>query len=181
MAAAIAAYGITSCQLKYLSWYLAGSRTLPCTTACSPYTITLPGAETMNAGIMGLDCLRFIFFRPLSLELLAPLVVSTRPESLEWPLEVPVLSEDSTSRRTPLWPFVVRCVMTSVWAPRSWQIGLLGLGAINKGSSPLMPRTISSRPNSQWRSRTAAGQRGSGSNGEFCRCHGKVRRWVMCA
>jgi hypothetical protein len=32
--------------------------TFPCTTACSPYTITLPGAETIKAGIMGLDVLR---------------------------------------------------------------------------------------------------------------------------
>lgn len=31
--------------------------TFPWTTACSPNTMTLPGAETMKAGIRGLDCL----------------------------------------------------------------------------------------------------------------------------
>ena len=31
---------------------------MPCTTACSPYTMTLPGAETMKGGIMGDDCFR---------------------------------------------------------------------------------------------------------------------------
>ena len=30
--------------------------TFPCTTACSPYTMTLPGAETIKGGIMGVDC-----------------------------------------------------------------------------------------------------------------------------
>jgi hypothetical protein len=33
--------------------------TLPCTTACSPYTMTLPGADTMNGGIIGDDCFLF--------------------------------------------------------------------------------------------------------------------------
>ena len=37
--------------------------TLPCTTACSPYTMTLPGADTMNGGIIGDDC--FLFKRGL--------------------------------------------------------------------------------------------------------------------
>jgi hypothetical protein len=32
---------------------------LPCTTACSPYTMTLPGADTMKGGIIGDDCFRF--------------------------------------------------------------------------------------------------------------------------
>ena len=50
-------------------------RTFPCTTACSPHTMTFPGAETMKAGIMGLDFLRSIFprwftFMPLVLPLL---------------------------------------------------------------------------------------------------------------
>lgn len=35
-----------------------GICTFPCTTACSPYTMTLPGADTMNEGIIGVDCLR---------------------------------------------------------------------------------------------------------------------------
>jgi hypothetical protein len=35
-------------------------RTLPCTTACSPYTMTLPGADTMKGGIIGDDCFRFM-------------------------------------------------------------------------------------------------------------------------
>jgi hypothetical protein len=30
--------------------------TFPWTTACSPYTMTFPGAETMKGGIMGDDC-----------------------------------------------------------------------------------------------------------------------------
>lgn len=33
-------------------------RTLPCTTACSPYTMTLPGADTIKAGARGDDTLR---------------------------------------------------------------------------------------------------------------------------
>ena len=28
---------------------------LPCTTACSPYTIVFPGAETMNGSARGFD------------------------------------------------------------------------------------------------------------------------------
>lgn len=32
--------------------------TFPWTTACSPYTMTFPGADTMKGGIMGEDCLR---------------------------------------------------------------------------------------------------------------------------
>lgn len=32
--------------------------TFPWTTACSPYTMTFPGADTMKGGIMGDDCLR---------------------------------------------------------------------------------------------------------------------------
>jgi hypothetical protein len=32
--------------------------TLLCTTACSPKTMTFPGAETMKAGIIGLEYLR---------------------------------------------------------------------------------------------------------------------------
>lgn len=32
---------------------------MPCTTACSPYTMTLPGADTMKGGIIGDDCFRF--------------------------------------------------------------------------------------------------------------------------
>lgn len=36
--------------------------TLPWTTACSPKTMTLPGAETIKVGIIGVDCFlsRFI-------------------------------------------------------------------------------------------------------------------------
>jgi hypothetical protein len=30
--------------------------TFPWTTACSPYTMTFPGAETMKGGIIGDDC-----------------------------------------------------------------------------------------------------------------------------
>ena len=37
---------------------VCSSRTLPCTTECSPKTMTFPGAETMKGGIMGLDCFR---------------------------------------------------------------------------------------------------------------------------
>jgi hypothetical protein len=32
--------------------------TFPCTTACSPYTMTFPGAETMNGAIMGVEYFR---------------------------------------------------------------------------------------------------------------------------
>lgn len=35
---------------------------LPCTTACSPYTMTLPGADTMKAGAIGDDDLRAMAF-----------------------------------------------------------------------------------------------------------------------
>jgi len=42
--------------------------TFPWTTACSPKTITFPGAETMKAGIIGVDCLRLICDAGLCLE-----------------------------------------------------------------------------------------------------------------
>lgn len=42
---------------------MCSSLTLPCTTECSPNTMTLPGAETMKGGIIGLDC----FLRDLCL------------------------------------------------------------------------------------------------------------------
>lgn len=40
-----------------------GGHTFPWTTACSPHTMTLPGAETMKAGAIGLECLRSILGR----------------------------------------------------------------------------------------------------------------------
>lgn len=43
-------------------WSRTGALTLPWTTACSPKTMTLPGAETMKAGIIGLESLREAFF-----------------------------------------------------------------------------------------------------------------------
>jgi hypothetical protein len=51
IAAAMAAY---TCQ-PYAALLYETHPTLPCTTACSPYTITLPGADTMKGGIMGDD------------------------------------------------------------------------------------------------------------------------------
>lgn len=36
----------------------AAKAALPCTTACSPNTMTLPGAETMKAGAIGEEALR---------------------------------------------------------------------------------------------------------------------------
>lgn len=49
-------------------------RTFPCTTACSPKTITFPGAETMKAGIIGDDCLRFNCERGLEAGSSSPLI-----------------------------------------------------------------------------------------------------------
>lgn len=46
-----------------------GALTLPWTTACSPKTMTFPGAETMNAGIIGLESLREAFFKCADLPL----------------------------------------------------------------------------------------------------------------
>lgn len=43
-------------------WLRTGALTLPWTTACSPKTMTFPGAETMKAGIIGLESLREAFF-----------------------------------------------------------------------------------------------------------------------
>lgn len=62
MAAAIAAYQIhdVSRHADKQAVKIAFQHTLPCTTACSPNTITLPGADTMKAGIIGLDFLRSI-------------------------------------------------------------------------------------------------------------------------
>ncbi len=36
----------------------AAMAALPCTTACSPYTIVLPGAETMKGGASGFESFR---------------------------------------------------------------------------------------------------------------------------
>lgn len=36
----------------------AAMAALPCTTACSPYTIVLPGAETIKGGARGFEYLR---------------------------------------------------------------------------------------------------------------------------
>ena len=36
----------------------AARAALPCTTACSPYTMTFPGAETIKAGAIGEEALR---------------------------------------------------------------------------------------------------------------------------
>jgi hypothetical protein len=52
MAAAIAACESQPCLENV--WRML--QTFPCTTACSPYTMTFPGAETMKGGIMGDDC-----------------------------------------------------------------------------------------------------------------------------
>lgn len=49
-------------------------RTFPCTTACSPKTITFPGAETMKAGIIGDDCLRLNCERGLEAGFSPPLI-----------------------------------------------------------------------------------------------------------
>ena len=49
-------------------------RTFPWTTACSPTTMTFPGAETMKAGIIGDDCLRFICERGFGVESSTPLI-----------------------------------------------------------------------------------------------------------
>lgn len=49
-------------------------RTFPCTTACSPKTITFPGAETMKAGIIGDDCLRFNCERGFEAGFSSPLI-----------------------------------------------------------------------------------------------------------
>jgi hypothetical protein len=62
--------------------------TLPWTTACSPNTITLPGAETMKAGIIGVDC--FLSWAKSLLPFFVPLIwVRSRFSPI--PLTVPGL------------------------------------------------------------------------------------------
>lgn len=62
----------------------------PCTTACSPKTITFPGADTINGGIIGEDCfltmgvLFFPLFEPLILAFsILSLIIVTRSVSIE--------------------------------------------------------------------------------------------------
>lgn len=52
----------SSAQRAHQRVVRTGALTLPWTTACSPKTMTLPGAETMKAGIIGLESLREAFF-----------------------------------------------------------------------------------------------------------------------
>jgi hypothetical protein len=52
--------------------------TFPWTTACSPNTITFPGAETMKAGIIGDEALRPCGGRTLGLPPLASPLICTR-------------------------------------------------------------------------------------------------------
>lgn len=86
IAAAIAAYIYRSARESSENEF---SSTFPWTTACSPKTMTLPGAETMNAGIIGVDALRSSFPREAFFEdLCVPLILifatfSSRASTLE--------------------------------------------------------------------------------------------------
>ena len=58
----------------------AAMAALPWTTACSPYTIVLPGAETRKGGASGLECLRScmgIRLVPFAAGVLVPFVVGS--------------------------------------------------------------------------------------------------------
>jgi hypothetical protein len=57
--------------LRSLGW----QQTLPWTTACSPKTMTLPGAETIKGGIIGVDFLRANLGASLALDDLLPLLL----------------------------------------------------------------------------------------------------------
>src|SRR5690349_1594150 len=74
----------------------------------------------MNAGIIGLDCLRFIFFRGIILRLLAPLVTPLTLSTLSRLASLPsvLMLSGSESLWKPLWPlrplgmpFDARCVV----------------------------------------------------------------------
>jgi len=85
----------------------------------------------MNAGIIGLDCLRFILLRGFSLRLLVPLVMPLTMSLLVSLLSVMsvVGLSGSDSLWKPLWPFAspfdARCVVMVCNAPAA----VLGLGA----------------------------------------------------
>lgn len=107
--------------------------------------ITLPGADTMNAGIIGLDCLRFILLRGFSFRLLVPLVMPLTGSLLVSLLSV--MSEvglsGSESLWTPLWPFLVplplplvgRCVVMASLCFRNSlrQTRTKGRGGVRRG------------------------------------------------
>lgn len=64
MAAAIAAYDVgISIKIAKTAWDGQVWLTFWWTTECSPQRMTFPGAETMNAGAIGLEGLRSIFRR----------------------------------------------------------------------------------------------------------------------
>lgn len=70
----------------------AAMAALPWTTACSPYTITLPGADTIKAGAIGdegfLAMFLFVSFVPLIADLMVDSVmegvVDAPPSELSW-------------------------------------------------------------------------------------------------
>jgi hypothetical protein len=72
--------------------------------------ITLPGADTMKAGIIGLDFLRSIFLRVFSLRLPVPLVMPLTLASVPVGLE-PSESDPLWAPICPLRVFVARCVV----------------------------------------------------------------------
>lgn len=91
--------------------------TLPWTTACSPNTITLPGAETMKVGAMGLDFLRSILRRGgifVSVPLVLPSLLLMLPLPLA-PLPLMWTCSKSSWRVRELTPFPLsaRFVMTA--------------------------------------------------------------------
>lgn len=91
--------------------------TLPWTTACSPNTITLPGAETMKVGAMGLDFLRSILRRWGifgSVPLVLPSLLLMLPFPLApWPLMWTCSKSSWRVRGLTPFPLSARFVMTA--------------------------------------------------------------------
>ena len=112
-----------------------GRLTLPCTTACSPKTITLPGAETMNVGNMGLDfflsILRRWFTFAVPLTPLVPLVMGERIEEVEVEVEVIVAAAAAAALESlGLLPLV------------RWPLDAVCSGSVRLRARPAMPLAL---------------------------------------
>ena len=85
----------------------AAMAALPWTTACSPKTITLPGADTMKVGAMGEEALRVIIGRFRS-----PVAVASCVSEAE---ETEALSELSSRTQFPFIPKGMTLTVLSGW------------------------------------------------------------------
>ncbi len=114
--------------------------------------MTLPGADTMNAGIIGLDCLRFIFLRGFSFRLLVPFVMPlTGSAAMLLVSLLSVMSDVGLSGSEslwwkPLWPFLApldaRCVVMA--SAVCWDKGIESSPSgtmLSGGLGPMAPYT----------------------------------------